>query len=107
MQYSPSRTHPLHIAGADDAFIAKAVAVSGGAFKHVRNRLDAAVRMVRKAAQRSFERIVESKMIEEQKGIEFVTNPRRNRPAQFYACTFDGSLRFDNLRDSSKVVHVV
>ncbi len=55
---------------------------------------------------RTFERIVEGKMVEEQEGIEFVADPRRNRAAQLDARAFDGSLRFDNSGDSSKVVHV-
>ena len=47
-------------------------AVGGGAFKHVGNGLDAAVWVIREAADGTFERVVEGKMIEKQEGVEKV-----------------------------------
>jgi len=44
-------------------------------------------------------------MVEEQEGIVFVANVRRNRTAQFDARALNGGLWFNNCRDSSKVVH--
>jgi hypothetical protein len=46
-------------------------------------------------------------MVEKQEGIVLIADPRRNRAAQFYASALDSSLWFDDLRDGSKVVHVV
>ena len=105
MQDAAPGTHPLHIARTDQALVAEAVAVGRGAFEHVGDGLDAAVRMVGKAADGSFQGIVEGEMVEEQEGVEFIADPRCNGAAQLHACAFNGDLRFDNLRDGSKVVH--
>jgi uncharacterized UPF0160 family protein len=77
-----------------------------GAFEHVCDGFDAAVRVVREAADRPFNRIVEGKMIEEQEGIEQVADTRRDGTAQLNARAFDRILRLDNLRDFSWVVHM-
>lgn len=77
-----------------------------GPLEHVCDGLDAAVRVVGEAANGTLEWIVEGKMVEEQEGIEFIADARRNRAAQLHARPFDGGLRFDDFRDSSKVVHV-
>jgi len=98
--------HPLHVAGADGALVAQAVAVVGGAFEHVSDGLDAAVGMVGKAAQRPFQGIVKGKMVEEQEGIEFVADPWRDRAAQLDARSLNSDLRFDNSGNGSQVVHV-
>ena len=107
MQDAATRAHPLHIARTDETLVAEAVAVSSGAFEHVGDGLDAAVRVVRKAAQGPLERIVEGEVVEEQEGIEFIADARRDRAAQLHSGTLDGDLRFDNFGDGSKVVHVV
>ncbi len=107
VQDAAPRAHPLHIAGTDETLVAEAVAVTGGAFEHVGDGLDAAVRVIGEAAEGTFERIVEGEMVEEQEGIVFVADARRNRAAQLHARAFDGDLRFDNFGDRSKVVHVV
>ena len=101
-------THPLHVAGTDETFVANAVAVGGGAFKHVGNGFDAAVRMIREAADGTFERVVEGKVIKKQKGVEKVARFWRYGTEQTHARAFNGSLWFDSLGDSSKVsIHVV
>ena len=107
MQDAAPGAHPLYIAGTDEALVAEAIAMMCGAFEHVGDRLDAAVRVVWKAAQRTFKRIIEGKVVEEQEGIEFIADARRNRAAQFHTRAFDGNLRFDDFGDASKVVHVV
>jgi hypothetical protein len=40
-------------------------------------------------------------MVEEQEGIEFIADPRRDRPKEPYARPFDGGLRFDNSGNGS------
>ena len=75
------------------------------AFEHVGDSLDAAMWMIGKAADGTFEGIVEGEMVEEQEGVEFVADARRNGATQLDPCAFDGDLRFDHFFDSSKVVH--
>lgn len=99
--------HPLHVAGTDRAFVAEAVAVGGGAFEHIGDGFDAAMRMIREAAQRAFEGIVEGEVVEEQEWVEQVADLWTERTEQAYARTLDGDLWFDELRDFSWVIHVV
>ena len=44
-------------------------------------------------------------MVEEQKGVELIADPRCDGAAQLHACALNGDLRLDNLRNGSKVVH--
>jgi hypothetical protein len=46
-------------------------------------------------------------MIKEQKGVVFVTDPRRDRTAQLYTCALHGNLGLDHFGDASKVIHAV
>ena len=101
VQDAATGTHPLHIAGTDQAGVAEAVAMTGGAFEHVGDGFDAAVRVVGEAADGTFDGIVEGEVVEEQKGIEQVADPRRNGAAKPHARAFNGVLRFDNLGDFS------
>ena len=101
VQDAAAGTHPLHIAGTDEARVAKAVAVMRGALEHVGDGFDAAVRMVREAADGTFEGIVEGEMVEEQEGIELVADARRDGTAKPHARALDGVLRFDDLGDFS------
>jgi len=78
----------------------------GGAFEHVGDGFDTAMRMVREAAQGTFEGIVEGEVIEEQEGIGLVADARGYGAKQTHARAFDGGLWFDNLGDSSKIIHV-
>ena len=106
MQDAASGTHPLHVAGTDEAFIAETVAVGSGAFEHVGDGFDAAVRMVGEAAQGALERVVEGEVIEEQKGVKLVAGFGRDGTQQTHARAFDGGLWFDGLGYNSKIVHV-
>lgn len=101
-----TRTHPLHIAGTYNAFVAEAVAVGGGALEHVGDCFDTAVRVHGEAADGTFERVVEGEVVEEQEGVELVAGFRRDRAEQTHARTFHGGLWFDDLGNSSDVVHV-
>ena len=93
--------HPLHVAGTDSACVAEAIAVRGGAFEHVGDGFDAAMRMVGEAAQGTFERVVEGEVIEEQEGIGLVADARGYGAKQTHARAFDSGLWFDNLGDGS------
>jgi hypothetical protein len=70
--------HPLHVAGAEIAPVAKTVAVRDGARKHVGNRLDPAVRVPGKAREKVFG-VVVPEVVEQQERIELrrVTEPER------------------------------
>ena len=60
--------HPLHVAGAERAAIAETVTVLDGTVEHVRDRLDAAVRMPRKAGE-IIGRPVVAEIVEQQERI--------------------------------------
>ncbi len=53
-----------------------------GAFEHVGDGFNAAMRVRGEAAAGAFERIVESKMVEEQEWIVFVAGTRRDGALQ-------------------------
>src|SRR5215216_3325266 len=107
MQDAAPGAHPLHVAGTDDALVAETVTMAGGAFEHVGHGFDAAMRMVGKTTQWTFQGIVKSEMVEQQEWVELIADTGSDRSAQFYACAFNGSFWFNNLRDSPKLVHVV
>ena len=67
--------HPLHVAGAERAAVAQAVAVLDGAGEHVGDGLDAAVRMPRKAGEVVVGPVV-AEIVEQQERIEFVVSPK-------------------------------
>ena len=64
-----ARGHPLHVAGAEAAAVAEAVAVLDVAGEHVGDRLDAAVRMPRET-RRGSRRVVVAEVVEQQERIE-------------------------------------
>ena len=99
-------THPLHIAGTNETRVAEAVTMTGGAFEHIGDGFNAAMRMIGETAQGTFDGIVEGEVVEEQEGIKLVANARRYGAKQTHARAFDGGLWFDNLGDGSWVVHV-
>ncbi len=74
--------HPLHIAGTDQAGIAKAVTVVGGTLEHVGDGLNAPVRVHREAADGTFERVIEGKMVKEQERIKFIRSARGDGATQ-------------------------
>ncbi|MEJ2266867.1 MAG: hypothetical protein P8X95_25770 [Anaerolineales bacterium] len=89
--------HPLHVAGADDAHVADAVAVADVALQHVGDGFNAAVGMGGKANRGAFDGIVESKMVKQEKGVEGVGPAGPKGAQQAHAGAFDDHLRFDNL----------
>src|SRR6185295_16825147 len=64
-----ARSHPLHVAGAEAAAIAEAVAVRHLTGEDVGDRLDAAMRMPREAGE-IVGRVLVAEIVEQQKRIE-------------------------------------
>jgi hypothetical protein len=91
----PEMGRDHEIRRADVIFVAKTVAVGGGAFEHIGDGFDTAVRMIGEAADGAFERLVEGEVVEEVAGLG------SEGAKQTHTCAFDGGLWFDNLGDSS------
>ena len=87
-----ARGHPLHVAGAERAAIAEAVAVIDGAGEHIGDGLDAAMRMPRKAGE-VVGRAVVAEIVEQQERIELGGFAEAEGAAQLDAGAFDGRLR--------------
>ena len=88
--------HPLHVAGAEIAAIAQAVAVLDIAGQHISNGLDAAMRMPGKAGAIILRPVV-AEIVEQQERIGGVGFAEAERAAQLYAGALDRGLRRDDL----------
>ncbi len=86
-----ARGHPLHVAGADRAMVAHAVAMLDGPGQHVRDGLDAAVRMPRKARQIILRNVI-AEIVEQQERIEVGGVAETERAAQMHARAFERGL---------------
>ena len=69
MQNTASGGHPLHVTRPDDARVADRITMAHAALQHIGNRLNTAVRVRGKPANRTFQWIIKSKMIKKQEGI--------------------------------------
>ena len=85
-------SHPLHIAGRDRATIPHAVAVLDRSGKHVRDGLDAAVRMPGKARQIILGDVI-AEIVEQEKRIEILRVAKAERTAQMHTRSFEGRFR--------------
>src|SRR6185437_12166454 len=90
-----ARRHPLHVAGAERAFVAEAVAVVDRAGQDVCDRLDAAVRMPREAGAVVVRPVV-AKVVEQKEGIEIVGFAEAEGAPQLDAGALRGGLRLDD-----------
>jgi len=81
--------HPLDVAGAEQAAIAEAVAMLDGAGENIGDRLDAAVRMPRKAAD-IFGRIVVAEIVHHQERIGHRRISEAEDAMQLHAGAFHG-----------------
>jgi hypothetical protein len=90
--------HPLDVAVAQPAAIAKAVAVLDGTGEDVGDRLDTAVRMPRKTGQ-VIPRIVVAEIVEQQEWIEFRRVAKAEPALQPDAGAFERRFRMDDLLD--------
>ena len=88
--------HPLHVAGGDSAAVAQAVAMLDCPGQNVRDRLDPAMRMPRKAGQVILGNLV-AKIVEQQKGIVVRGVAESERAPQMHARAFHGGLGLDQL----------
>ena len=100
MQDAAPRRHPLHVARAELTAVAKAVAMLDGAGQHVRNRLDAAVGMPRKAGE-IVVRVVVSEVVQEQKRIVVGRLAEAERAAQPDTGALDRRLRLHDAPDGT------
>src|SRR5579862_459860 len=100
MDDAASGGHPLDVAGGDGAAIAHAVAVLDGSGKHVRDRLDAAVRMPRKTGKIVGGNVV-PEIVKQEEWIEIGRVSEAKGAAQMDARSFQRRLGFDQLLDRS------
>ena len=83
--------HPLHVAGAERAAVAQAVAVLDRAGQHVGDGLDAAVRVPGEAGEVVLRALV-AEIVEQQERIELGGVAEAEGAAQLDAGAFDGGL---------------
>ena len=100
MQDAAARSHPLHIARAEAAAVAEAVAVLDAAGEDVGDRLDPAVRMPREALEIIVRPLV-AKVVEEQERIELGRIAEAERALQLDAGAFDRRPRMYHSLDRS------
>ena len=91
MQDAAAGGHPLHVAGAELAAVAEAVAMIDIAGQHVGDGLDAAMRMPREAGE-IFGRPVVAEIVQQQERIEFGGVAEAERAAQMHARALDRGL---------------
>src|SRR6266480_2655483 len=87
-----SRRHPLDVARGNRSAIPHAVSVFHRTGKYIRNRLDAAVRMPRKARQIIRGHVI-AKIVQQQERIELLRVAESERPPQVHPRAFHRRLR--------------
>ncbi len=92
--------HPLHVAGAERAFAADAVAMFDGSGQNIGDGLDAAMRMPGKAGEIIFGAVV-AEIIQQQKGIGLLGVAEAEGAAQLDAGALDGGLRLHDAFDGA------
>src|SRR4030095_3856416 len=90
--------HPLDVSGAEAAAVAQAVAVLDGAGQHVGDRLDAAMRMPRKAGEVIRGHIV-PEVVEQEERVEIGRLAKAEGASQVNACALERGLGSDQLLD--------
>ena len=100
VQDAAAGRHPLHVARAERAAVAEAVAVIDVAGQHVGDGLDAAVRMPGKAGE-ILARAVVAEIVEQQERIEVRRVAEAERATEVHAGAFDVRLRLTDLLDGS------
>ena len=90
---APGR-HPLNVAGCDGALVAHAVAMIDGSGQHVRNGLDAAMRMPGKARQIIVGNII-AEIVEKKKRIEVGCIAETECTPQMYSRALERRLGLD------------
>src|SRR3974390_394041 len=98
MQDAAAGGHPLHVASAEIAAIAEAVAVLDVAGEHVGDGLDAAMRMPGKAGEILIRAVV-AEIVEQQERVEFTGVAEAERAAKVYAGAFERGRGRDDVFD--------
>jgi hypothetical protein len=88
----------LHIASRHFALVAKAIAVLDRARKHIRNRLDPAMRMPGKSREVILWMLV-AEVIKQQKRIEVLSFAEAEGALKLYPGALDGGLGLNDLFD--------
>jgi hypothetical protein len=91
VENAAARCHPLHIAGAELAAIAEAVAVVDFTGEHIGNGFDSAMRMPRKS-RHVIGRPLVAKIVEQQERIELIGLAKTECAAQAYTRALHGQL---------------
>ena len=100
VQDAAAGRHPLHVAGAQRAAIAEAVAVIDGAGEDVGDRFDAAMRMPREPGEVVVGALV-AEIVEEQERIELAGFAEAEAAVQLDAGAFHGRRGFDDALNRS------
>ncbi len=98
MENSAPGRHPLDVAGSNRAAVSQAVAMLDGACEHIRDGLDAAMRMPWKTGQIIL-RLFIAKVVEQEERVEVSGVAETERTPQMNTCTFEGRLGFDETLD--------
>ena len=106
MQDAAPTGHPLHVTFADGARVTQAVAVADGAFEHIGNGLDAAMRIGGEPADGTFDGIVESEMVKQKERVKFIARMRTEGAPEQYARALDHQVGFDNFVEDLNVVAI-
>jgi hypothetical protein len=98
---APSRGHRLLVAGRNGAAISQTVSVFDGPGKHIRDRLDPAVRVPRESRQVILRNVI-AKIIEQQERIEIRRVAKPKSAAEMHARAFARRFRTDQLLHRSQ-----
>src|SRR6266403_5515234 len=96
MQNAASGSHPLHVSRCHLPLVAQAVAVLDRARQHIRNGLDAPVRMPRESREVIL-RIVVAESVQQKKRIELLRLAETEGALQLDARAFQCRFRLNNL----------
>src|SRR5882724_5802650 len=94
MNDSAARSHPLHIAGADNAAVPDAVTVFNRPSQHVCDRLNSPMGMPGKAGKIVLWNIV-AEIVQQEKRDEVLCVPEAKRTPKMHTRTFERWFRFD------------
>src|SRR2546426_11855225 len=94
------RGHPLHVAGAERAAVAQAVAVLHRPAEDVGDGLDPPMGVPRESGEVVL-RVLVAKVVQEEEGIEVAGAPEPEGSAQLHARAFDGGLGLADALDGS------
>src|SRR5262249_31399419 len=101
MEDAAASGHPLHVTHRHPALVAQAIAVLHRAGEHVRDRLDATVRMPREAGE-VIARVLVPEIVEQQEGIEVLGLAEPKGALKLHARAFERRLGLEYLLDGAE-----